>query len=41
MEMHNIQFSVTDWKNIPTTEHKGESGMALWRTQHFDSTASP
>jgi len=36
MNMHNIPFRTTDWSQITPTEHKGETGMALWRTQQFD-----
>ncbi|HRK18672.1 MAG TPA: DHCW motif cupin fold protein [Hyphomicrobiaceae bacterium] len=25
-------FMVTDWHDVPATEHPGESGRALWRT---------
>lgn len=35
MEMHDIPFGVTDWSKIEPTEHKGESGLAIWRTQNF------
>ncbi len=35
MEMNNIPFGTTDWSTIAPTEHKGETGMAIWRTQHF------
>lgn len=37
MEMKNIPFGTTDWATIDSTEHKGETGVALWRTQQFDS----
>ncbi len=37
MEMKNISFGTTDWAEIVPTEHKGETGMALWRTQQFDT----
>ena len=37
MEMKNIPFGTTDWSSIVPTEHKGETGMALWRTQQFDT----
>ncbi len=33
MELSNIPFKVINWQNIPATEHKGETGMALWRTR--------
>jgi hypothetical protein len=32
-----IPFQVTDWSTVPVTEHKGERGIAHWRTwQHGD-----
>ena len=37
MEMKNIPFGTTNWSDIPPTEHRGESGMALWHTQQFDA----
>ena len=36
MKMHNIPFGITNWLSIERTEHKGETGRAYWRTQHFD-----
>jgi len=35
MQMSGIPFATTDWSQIPRTEHRGHSGMAHWRTQHF------
>lgn len=35
MEMSNIPFGTTDWSSIERTEHAGETGLALWQTQHF------
>ena len=35
MEMNKIPFGTTDWAEIVPTEHQGESGTALWRTQQF------
>ena len=35
MEMSKIPFGITDWAMIAPTEHKGETGIALWRTQQF------
>jgi quercetin dioxygenase-like cupin family protein len=35
MKLHDIPFDVTDWSRIDPTEHKGERGMAYWRTRHF------
>jgi mannose-6-phosphate isomerase class I len=36
MKMENIPFGVTEWEKIERTEHKGERGVAIWRTQQFD-----
>ena len=35
MEMKNIPFGLTDWSQIPATEHQGDTGMAYWHTQQF------
>jgi hypothetical protein len=35
MKMAAIPFGTTDWSKIPATEHKGETGVAMWRTQQF------
>ncbi len=35
MQMKDIPFGLTDWSTIEPTEHKGETGMALWRTCNF------
>ncbi|HEY5826374.1 MAG TPA: DHCW motif cupin fold protein [Cyclobacteriaceae bacterium] len=32
METVAIPFQVTDWSTVPVTEHKGETGIAYWRT---------
>jgi hypothetical protein len=32
MNIQNIPFSITDWEQVPPTEHKGESGTSFWRT---------
>jgi quercetin dioxygenase-like cupin family protein len=32
MNIPNIPFGITDWDQIPPTEHKGESGTSYWRT---------
>jgi quercetin dioxygenase-like cupin family protein len=37
MDMKNISFGTTDWSQISPTEHKGETGVAIWRTQQFDT----
>ena len=35
MEIRNIPFGTTIWSQIETTEHRGETGIAYWRTQQF------
>ena len=35
MRMTDIPFATTDWSAIDPTEHKGETGMASWRTRDF------
>ena len=35
MQMLSIPFGATDWSMIEQTEHKGTTGVAYWRTQHF------
>jgi hypothetical protein len=35
MVMNGIPFGTTDWSKIPPTEHRGEAGMASWRTCQF------
>jgi quercetin dioxygenase-like cupin family protein len=37
MQITDIPFGVTDWSSIDRTEHKGETGVAHWRTQNFGS----
>lgn len=32
MELENIPFGTTDWSKITATKHKGETGVALWKT---------
>lgn len=32
MKIPVLPFTVTDWSNVPVTEHPGETGKALWRT---------
>lgn len=34
--MKQIPFQVIDWSAITPTEHKGESGLALWQTLQLD-----
>ena len=35
MEMSAIPFGTTDWQAVPRTEHKGDTGVAHWRTCQF------
>ena len=35
MELTDIPFGITDWSTLEATEHRGESGVALWRTREF------
>jgi hypothetical protein len=35
MQMNDIPFGVIDWQNIEQVEHKGETGIALWKTCNF------
>jgi hypothetical protein len=37
MQISDIPFGITDWSIIEKTEHKGESGIAYWRTRVFGS----
>jgi hypothetical protein len=35
MEIKDVPFGVTDWAEVPRTEHKGETGVAWWRTREI------
>jgi hypothetical protein len=35
MRMAGIPFGTTDWSAVAPTSHKGEVGMATWRTRQF------
>lgn len=35
MQLTDIPFGITEWSQIPATEHPGTTGMASWRTRHF------
>jgi hypothetical protein len=35
MKITEIPFGITDWSQIKPTEHKGETGVASWRTRDF------
>jgi hypothetical protein len=35
MQLNEIPFGITDWSSIQPAVHKGETGIAYWRTCHF------
>ncbi len=35
MEITGLPFGTTDWSTVEATEHKGEKGVAYWRTRQF------
>lgn len=35
MKMDPFPYEVTDWSQVEPVEHKGETGVALWRTRTF------
>jgi quercetin dioxygenase-like cupin family protein len=35
MLLTDIPFGTTDWSVVEPTEHKGETGVAQWRTRQF------
>jgi quercetin dioxygenase-like cupin family protein len=35
MKISEIPFGTTAWAQIEQTEHKGEKGIAYWRTRQF------
>ncbi len=35
MKIDNLPFGTTDWSTIEKTTHKGDTGVAIWRTQQF------
>ena len=35
MKISDIPFGTTDWSQIAPTEHRGETGVAYWRTCNF------
>ncbi|WP_423383392.1 DHCW motif cupin fold protein [Burkholderia sp. LMG 32019] len=35
MKMTDIPFGTTDWCTVEPTEHRGEHGIARWRTLQF------
>lgn len=35
MHMLPFSFETVDWSEVERTEHRGETGMAYWRTRNF------
>jgi hypothetical protein len=35
LQISNIPFVTTDWSQVQQTAHRGEAGMAYWRTRNF------
>ena len=35
MQLADIPFGTTQWSTVATTEHRGETGTATWRTCQF------
>lgn len=35
MDIANLPFGTTDWNSVERTEHKGDTGLAYWRTRQF------
>ncbi len=35
MEIAGIPFDTTDWSKIDPSEHRGDRGVASWRTRQF------
>jgi hypothetical protein len=35
MKMTALPMTITDWTEVDPTEHAGDGGFALWRTQTF------
>ena len=35
MRMNDIPFGTTDWASVAPTLHKGDAGVATWRTRQF------
>jgi len=35
MKLEDMPFETTEWAMVAPTEHKGETGVALWRTRKF------
>ncbi|WP_322011766.1 DHCW motif cupin fold protein [Paraburkholderia sp. J12] len=37
MQLSGFPFGITDWDTIEETEHRGEQGVARWKTRCFGS----
>lgn len=35
MQLPRIPFVLVDWAQVERTEHKGQTGLAYWRTRNF------
>jgi hypothetical protein len=35
MNLSRIPFEVVDWSTVDVTEHRGDDGVARWRTRNF------
>jgi hypothetical protein len=35
MQMPTTPMTITDWSQVPTTQHPGDTGFALWRTKQY------
>ena len=35
MQMSDIPFGITNWSEVEKTEHRGDTGLAFWRTQNY------
>ena len=35
MQLRDMPFGITNWREVDATEHAGEVGIARWRTRHF------
>jgi hypothetical protein len=36
MKMTPLAMSITDWSQVPATEHPGDVGTAIWKTKTFN-----
>jgi hypothetical protein len=35
MQINDIPFGTTDWASVEATTHRGDAGVATWRTRQF------